>query len=360
MRFKINNLNNFFGAFADIAIMLPIISLLSVHSGFSAPTLFLTSGMLYVFSSLYYRVPISIQPLKSIAISSLTLGASFYDVRMAGFLLGFIFVSLWILKIDKYLNKIPDSIVHQIQVGLGTLLLIQAYRSDSNAIIYLISAVVAFVPFLSKIPVLGIVAVIGLLFGLFYPSSSKELSINSNLHWNIIISLLLPQIILTLSNSVVATQRVCKTYFKSEAKNVKMNRLIFSIGFGNIISSMLAGLPFCHGSGGVTAHAKGGSRNFISTIVTGAFYIIFGIILFNFKNLTFQLHPVFISFLLATTGFYHMQLAKNTILQKLGIFKVITSILITVISLNLIYVLLFSIILEILENKYLKLKRAFV
>ncbi|MBI3534589.1 MAG: hypothetical protein HY072_03765 [Deltaproteobacteria bacterium] len=57
---------NFTGAFSDGAILFPLLATLSSVSNFSGTLLLLSSAVLYIGSGLFFKVPMSVQPLKAI------------------------------------------------------------------------------------------------------------------------------------------------------------------------------------------------------------------------------------------------------------------------------------------------------
>src|SRR5690606_37983249 len=89
------------------------------------------------------------------------------------------------------------------------------------------------------------------------------------LRYDIILALVLPQLALTLTNSVVGTEAAARRYFGERAGRVTASRLLRSIGLGNMLVAPLGGLPFCHGSGGVTAHVKGGAQTWHMNLIIG-------------------------------------------------------------------------------------------
>ena len=82
-------------------------------------------------------------------------------------------------------------------------------------------------------------------------------------------SLVLAQIPLTFGNSVVATADAECEYFGARAERVRPGRLAGSISVWNSLAGLSAGLPGCHGAGGVTAHYRLGSHTATATLFTG-------------------------------------------------------------------------------------------
>ena len=63
--------SNFVGSFSDAAVLFPLLILIGQKTSFQLPLLFFSAGLLVIFSGIYYKVPMSVQPLKSIAIAAI-------------------------------------------------------------------------------------------------------------------------------------------------------------------------------------------------------------------------------------------------------------------------------------------------
>jgi len=88
--------------------------------------------------------------------------------------------------------------------------------------------------------------------------------------------LVVPQLPLTLGNSVFATEDAARYYF-GDGTRVTARRLAVSIGLANAAAGLLGGMPVCHGSGGLTAHYRCGARSAWATAWTGLFCVVLGL-----------------------------------------------------------------------------------
>jgi MFS superfamily sulfate permease-like transporter len=88
--------------------------------------------------------------------------------------------------------------------------------------------------------------------------------------------LALPQIPLSIGNSIVATRQVAKDLFP-ERKTLSITRIGLTYSIMNLINPFLGGIPVCHGSGGMVGHYTFGGRTGGSVIIYGSFYIILGL-----------------------------------------------------------------------------------
>jgi hypothetical protein len=161
------------------------------------------------------------------------------------------------------------------------------------------------------LPWLGLVATGGLFYAIFSSPSVSAVkgAVSGSLRPEVVLMLVLPQIVLTLANSVVGTVDVSRRYFGEAAKRVTAVRLLASIGLGNLLAASVSGLPYCHGSGGVTAHVKGGARHWTANLVIGVTLV--ALAAFRGNRIGFY-PPVLLGVLLAATGIFHLQLAAPT------------------------------------------------
>ena len=354
-------ISNISGAFADSAVLFPLLLTLALKSGFSFNTLLFTAGLTYFFSGWYFRVPISVQPLKSITLTAVVLGASSYEIRISAAILGVICLLLLLfnrmLDLDRLARKIPVAVIHSLQFSLGILLIMQgiSYGKDQPFLIFQMLGAVAVLLFLTdrfKWPVLGWVALISLLSSLYsLPSKSSIVIIETSLELLVrpflILSLVLPQLALTLTNSVISTEAVTQKYFGEKASRVTLQNLLKSIGTGNILSSLLGGMPFCHGAGGVTAHYWGGARHWSSNLIIGSTLVFLAGIGIFWGSFFLQYPPFMLGVLLISIGVFHLQLAELTFRSAAGKVKLMVSLALTLAFKNLFVILVIILGIEI-------------
>lgn len=354
---------NFAGSFADAAVLFPLLILLCAGGQFSPPLLFASVGFVYLASGFYFRIPMPVQPLKSIAIAGIATGASGQEIRLSAALLGISCLILVVFRLDKWMERVPLRVVHQVQLGLGVLLLFQAARTVGVADAYSILAVallvgvMLFLPQLFGIPWMGLIAVIGMAYvaaqGFFSAAPAPVFEIRESLSVPVVLGLFFPQLALTFANSVLGTRAAAKVYFP-EAEKVSTRGLLASIGGGNILMSLIGGLPFCHGSGGLTAHVRGGANRWWSNLFIGGFLFLLALQLWLLGSRSLVVPAVLVGALLFVTGIHHFRLARETFLQERGILHLSLALVLTVVTQNLLWVLLAAFVLEAAEKLLLK------
>ncbi|MBI3555570.1 MAG: hypothetical protein HY074_04845 [Deltaproteobacteria bacterium] len=312
-------LSDFTGAFADGAILFPLLAALSLKGGFSATALLFTAGLAYLAAGIWFRVPMAIQPLKSIAIAAISIGAGLGEIRASGALLGLVCLGLTCFDVNRLGQRVPRSLIHGLQAALGVLLILQGAKFDSSFLALLLVAIMVGLPALVRFPVLGVVATLGLAWtvvnGALHPQLAQPttaLPHHEAFRPAIVAALVFPQIALTLGNSVVGTEDVARRYFGERASRVTIRALLTSIGLGNLVSAAIGGLPYCHGSGGVTAHVRGGARHWRANAIIGGFLLALAAAQALGGHVRLEFPAMLIAALLASTGVFHIGLAKPT------------------------------------------------
>lgn len=317
---------NFTGAFADGAILFPLLAALVLQTGMDGAVLLATAGAAYIMAGMIFRVPMSVQPLKSVVVAALALGASAAEIHMSGLLVGLACLALSFCYADRLATVVPRHLVQGLQLGLGVILMIKGVKWGMEGgiestgglwvaagIFFLLALGMIWAACRSSLPVMGWVATGGLFMALtmatagHIPIAAEQ---GQALRPDIIMALVLPQLALTLTNSVVGTHDAARRYFGDKAARVKPSWLLRTIGGGNIISAALGGLPFCHGSGGLTAHVKGGATGWHMNLIIGGTLLAFAIFSWLLGMALIPAYPAMLmAVLLFVTGFFHMQLA---------------------------------------------------
>ena len=271
------------GAFGDLGISVPVLLALSASGSLDLGRAMLLFGAVYIGAGLYFRVPLPVQPLKAATAVVIARGLGGWALRACSLWMAAILLALSLTGLSQKLDRLfTRTIVRGIQLGLGLLLLRAAWKM-----------------MFFKAAAAG--GAVGTVIGLPPPADV----------WTALWVLVVPQLPLTLGNSVAATCDVCRGYFGSNAERVDAGRVSLSIGLANLFSSLLGGMPVCHGSGGVTAHHKFGARTAGSTMITGALFIALSLALGSAGSaaLLRAIPGWLLGAMLAYTGLLHARLA---------------------------------------------------
>lgn len=290
------NLAEFGAGFADVGIWPPVAIALIALNGLGATTVFVGSGVMYLVSGLYFRVPVAVQPLKAMAALALASGAGPELLGTAGILMG---LCLLLLSFPGPLALVrrmfPLSVVRGVQLGVGLLLLEKAASLITHGASGAMTVTGLVITFLLwsvarrwsvLLPVLLVLAS-GFAWWLAGtpsmawptgPAPPTPPVPDLSLAALAFASLVLPQLPLTLGNAVMATHRTARDHFGACARRVTPQALCRSLGVGNILIGSLCGMPVCHGAGGMTAHVRYGARGGGATVMFGALLVVVGLL----------------------------------------------------------------------------------
>ncbi|WP_084212005.1 putative sulfate/molybdate transporter [Pseudonocardia acaciae] len=322
------------GAVADLGVLVPIAVGLIVTCGLSPTAVLLPAGLLYVVSGLVYRVPVPVQPLKAFGaiVIAQDLGA---DVIASGALLiGVIFVVLGGTGVLGRLARVfPRPIVRGIQLSVGMLFVHLAWdlvteppaalADHARPTWWLLGGAVAVAVAALALRRHGItlvllaVAVAGMVLAYRGPLDLGPSPLQPpHLSWSALataaVVLVLPQIPLTFANACLATADTARAYFGDAASRVRPGRLAVSLGAANLLVGAIAGMPVCHGAGGMSAHRGFGARTGGAPVALGSALVVVGLTLGASLTAVLAGFPVpILAGLLAVAGLLHVVLLKD-------------------------------------------------
>lgn len=292
---KFNNLSGeLSGSIGDLGTFLPYAIGVITIGGFDATGVLFMFGLMYIVTGWYYQIPVPVQPMKVMGAAVLVHHLSAGEVAAAGLLMGLTLLFLAVSGLVEKLAQItPQSVTAGIQVGLGiSLAMLGITFIQDDLVLGLTMVIVMF--FLFRFPKLptAIIAVVGgtLLAFLIHPGLTlPHLSAGFHLpHFMLpqwkdfsrgFTMAYLPQLPLTLTNSVLVTATLAHELFPHQSKRVNEKNLCISLGIGNLIAMPLGGFAMCHGSGGLAAHYRFGARTGLSVIIIGIFLLVTAVIL---------------------------------------------------------------------------------
>ncbi|MGC8865800.1 MAG: putative sulfate/molybdate transporter [Bacteroidales bacterium] len=167
---------------------------------------------------------------------------------------------------------------------------------------------------------------------LFQPSIHKDIhlhlpvlewpAITPEHIWTGFLLLALPQIPLSLGNSIFAKHQLIKDYFPEKQIRIKKIGLTYSLM--NIFAALTGGIPVCHGSGGVAGIYTFGGRTGGSTFIYGLFYILLGLFMGMSPSHIFGIFPKpILGVILLFEGIALILLVKDIITNRRNFFLAI-------------------------------------
>jgi hypothetical protein len=102
--------------------------------------------------------------------------------------------------------------------------------------------------------------------------------------------LAIPQIPLSLGNSVLATRQIAEDLFPE--RRITVRKLGLTYAAMNLVNPWLGGVPTCHGSGGLAGHYTFGARTGGSLVIYGSIYLVIGLFFAGVFQQTVQVFPL--------------------------------------------------------------------
>lgn len=305
----------FAGSLGDLGTLIPLSVALMVITGLSVTAVLSAVGLFYIITGLYYKLPIPVQPLKVVSAIAIAYPAKITLPIMAatGIVVGFVLLLLALTGLIDWLARFfTKPIIRGIQLGLGLILMYKGigFIAEQNLFIQqsgqpvtilgvslntLIGIIAVFVTLLllssKRFPAALVIVTVGIGIGVFFGAlQNMSLSFGPtpvNLYRptiddfiNATILLVIPQIPLTLGNAVMGTADTCFSLFGrgERTKRATYRAFATSMGVTNIATGFIAGMPMCHGAGGLAAHYRFGARTGGSNIMIGAVFLIIALV----------------------------------------------------------------------------------
>lgn len=285
------SLSELAGSLGDFGTIIPLVIAVALVSDVDPRYILLFFGIWFILTGLYYRLPIPLEPMKAIAVvviaAGVTGGISAGQIAAAGLVLGIIFLVLGYGRFFEIIERwVPQSVVRGIQLGLALLL----FRSSAGFIlqdplffgigIAIILGFIVLVRF-RGMPDFSSICVIGAgLIGGILASGIPPVSLIPLPHLVIplpseflpaVSTLVLPQIVLTIANAILATSLLTKDLF---GRDVPPKKFSTTIGLMNLTSVPFGGFPMCHGAGGLAGQYRYGARTGGANVYAGLIFIV--------------------------------------------------------------------------------------
>lgn len=339
--------NEFAGAFGDIGTDLPLVVGMILAIGLDSASVLIVYGAMQIFTGLAYRIPMPVQPLKAVAIMVIAQSAAKKitpEILYGGGLaIGLTMLLLTVTGLVNWLARvIPKVVVRGIQFGLGLQLASLAlkdylHRDGVNGYwlagfaLVITLALYGNRKYPAAIFVLlagAIYSIVLLKFDLY--SATQHVGFHlpqlQTLQWQHIVTgfllLALPQVPLSLGNSILAARQTSQDLFPERAPSLRKISLTYSLM--NLVNPFLGGIPTCHGSGGMAGHYAFGGRTGGSVIIYGALYLTLGVFFASgFQNVIQVFPKPLLGVILLFEGLALMLLISDTTNLKSNFFLVL-------------------------------------
>jgi len=255
-------------------------------------------------------MPMPVQPLKAVAVLVIAQKVAPQVLYGGGLAIGIAMLLLTVTGGIQWLARIvPKAVVRGLQLGLGiqlAMLALKDYVQSDGMRGYALAAVA----FMITVALLGNrrfppaipVIVIGVAYALVYKMTRSDFSnaigftlpafrtVSVSDITTGFILLALPQIPLSLGNSILATRQVAEDLFPE--RQITVRKLSLTYAMMNLVNPFFGGVPTCHGSGGLVGHYTFGARTGGSILIYGSIFLILGLFFASGFQQVVQVFPL--------------------------------------------------------------------
>ena len=310
------------GSLGDLGTLLPLAIGMIMINGLNAYGLFLSVGLMYIFTGVYYGVTVPVQPMKVIGAYAIATAMTASQIMASALLIGVFLLVIGgtgaITLIGRY---IPKPVVRGVQLSTGTLLMAQGVKfmlgTSKFQVVRSVAEPYLTVQALGPIPIGIIIGLIGGILTLLLLDNKKlpaglivvlgglvlgtvlgthqgfdklrigvympeflPFGIPAGIDFSFaLLVLVLPQIPMTIGNAVIAYVDLSEEYFGEASKKATYRASCISMGLANFLSFLIGGMPLCHGAGGLAAHYRFGARTAGSNLMIGLVFVLLAVLL---------------------------------------------------------------------------------
>jgi len=323
------------GSLGDLGTILPLATAMIVINGLNPTSIFLCIGLFYILSGAYFQVTCPVEPMKVISAYAITAGISASQIQVSCL---WIFVILAFLGLTGFIDIIgrlvKKSVIRGVQLSTGALLLVKGFdlvlgTSTVQRLLgagepFLTIQQVGFLPIGIVLGIGGAVIILflldsktvpaalvaitaGLIFGIIFGTHDDWQQFSFGLHLpevmpyglptlnDITFALLIlavPQIPMTVGNAIIASTDLSYQYFGEKSRRVTNKSLCLSMALANLCCFFVAGIPLCHGAGGLASRYRFGARTAGSNMIIGSVFLLTALFLGPQLMLIIQLIPL--------------------------------------------------------------------
>ncbi len=301
------------GAFGDLGTLIPFVAAYIAILKMDANGMLVAFGVALIAVGSIYRTPFPVQPMKAIgaaAVSQTALAAGLGPAAVVGaaVITGLMWMLLALTGLaGRLATWVPRPALMGVIMGLGFSFMIEGIRmmSTSPWVGGLLLALTLVLLGRPRMPAMLVLLAIGAVMALLdSPDLMRELgalkpefriptlawgTLSMGDLWTGFILLALPQLPLTFGNAYIAITEENNRLFPDRPVNPRS--VAFSTGLMNFGSSLIGGIPMCHGAGGMAGHVQFGARTGGSSIILGSILLCAGLFLSSSIDTIFRIFP---------------------------------------------------------------------
>lgn len=301
------------GSLGDLGTFLPLLIALATspttpHQISLSTTLILT-GLYNIATGVLFGIPLPVQPMKAIAAIAIAKSLSRGEVMAAGIFVAGCIGLLSVTGLLEVVNRwVPVPVVKGIQVGAGLSLVVAAGTKALSELSWVgpnwadnrLWIIATFLGLLGlnfggragRAPFALLVTILGLVFAIILVVHDEhvlpgfrvwkpKVYLPQGNEWRIgILDAGLGQLPLTTLNSVIAVVALASDILP-DVPTPTVTSIGISVAAMNLVGCWFAGMPTCHGSGGLAAQYRFGARSGASIIFLGLLKLVLGLVFGN-------------------------------------------------------------------------------
>ena len=291
------------GSLGDLGTFIPIAVGMVQIVGLDAASVLVFAGLMNLVTGLVFRIPIAVQPMKAIAALAIVGAMGPAEVCVAGMTVGLaVLVLAGTGLIDRMSRFVPTVVVRGLQATVAFHLFLAAGRFalwvngktvlrslwGVDGLLVVAGALLAVVLFRRRLTwvTLGLVAAGFVAAGIGGRLFTEPVVVTLWRPTWILSNLSslrgvwlggLPQLPLTLLNSVLAIAVLATQLFPERQHRTTPAKIAVSVGLMNLVSCPFGGMPLCHGSGGLAGQYRFGARSGVSMVILGTAKLLVGL-----------------------------------------------------------------------------------
>jgi len=296
------------GAFGDLGTLIPFVLGYMALNNMDPLGILVAFGVFQIFVGLYFKTPISVQPMKAIGGMAITRGMSPGVIWGSGIFTGLFWLLMGLTGAVTWIEKITTKpVIRGIMLGLGLSFMIEGLGMMKAQPLMALGGALLTLLLLNnrRIPATLMLLGYGMVLAFIQkPELVKDLShltiqfrwpelTFGRISWKELLTgfvfLGFPQAPLTLGNAIIATVEENNRHFPD--RKVTARKVSIDHGVMNLFSSLIGGVPMCHGAGGMAAHLRFGARTGGALVIVGMILLFIGLFLSDSVTLLLQLFP---------------------------------------------------------------------
>ena len=301
------------GAFGDLGTLIPFVAAYVSILKMDANGLLIAFGVALITAGALYRTPFPVQPMKAVGAAAvspamLAAGVGPAVVIGAGLTTGLMWIVLAVTGLGRRAaGWVPRPALLGVVMGLGFSFMLSGIRMMSatpwlSGVLLLMTLVLLGRP---RLPAMLVLLAAGAVIALVdQPDLRHELgalrpefklpglawpALSMGDLWSGFILLALPQLPLTFGNAFIAITEENNKLFPD--RPVSQRSVAYTTGLMNLGSSLIGGIPMCHGAGGMAGHVQFGARTGGSSIILGSILLAVGLFLSTSVQTLFRIFP---------------------------------------------------------------------